>query len=195
MSPISDRIVSVLGVWPPGRLVLARNVPEHAKRGRLNVAGCRWDKALCQQHLDNLKRSDRGAWAMMNALIEESEDRGLPIDQHGDGYAAPVGERVKPTEFRGRPTPWLGELRVEERTPRRRSALGNTAHHRLYFGEPNDPDDLVMALLLDSKRGRDPLALIKQTKAMVNAMWALMKWCEGRDPATGWREWDWSVYR
>jgi hypothetical protein len=163
--------------------------PEDAKRGRINEAGCRWDTSLAQADLDDLRDSDRGAWAKLVALIEDSEEYGLPFDAHGHDYSAPVGDRVKPAEFHGRPMPWLGELRVEERTPKRRSRLGDAAQYRLYCGEPNDPSDLVLGLSIGHKRGRDLDASNKQTRQMVDAMWKLIHWCESRSPQTGWREW------
>lgn len=128
----------------------------------------------------------------MKALIEDSEQFGLPYDSYGDGYCAPVGERVKRTEFRGRPVPWLGELRVEERQPKRKSLLGDAADHRLYFGEPNEPETLVLATFLGGKRGRDLRATAKQTQQMVRAMWGVIHWCESRQPKTSWRNWDWT---
>lgn len=163
-------------------------VPEAARRGRLNVAGCRWDISLAQPDLDDLRVTDHGAWAKLIALIVDSEEHGLPFDPDGYDYSAPVGERVKPAEFRGRPVPWLGELRVEERTPKRASRLGDAAHYRLYFGEPNEPSDLVLGLSIGHKRGRDRDAGRKQTRQMLDAMWKLIHWCESRSPKTGWRE-------
>jgi hypothetical protein len=162
---------------------------EAARRGRVNAAGCRWDTSLVQRDLDDLRVADRGAWAKLIALIEDSEQYGLPFDAHGHDYRAPVGERVKATEFRGRPLPWLGELRVDERTPKRASPLGDAVQYRLYFGEPDDPPDLVLGLSLGHKRGRDRNAGRKQTRQMIDAMWKLIRWCESRTPKTRWREW------
>lgn len=160
-----------------------------ARRGRVNAAGCCWDTSLVRRDLDGLRVADRGAWAKLIALIEDSEQYGLPFDAHGYDYSAPVGERVKAAEFRGRPVPWLGELRVEERTPKRASRLGDAVQYRLYFGEPNDPSDLVLGLSIGHKRGRDRDAGRKQTRQMIDAMWKLIGWCESRTPKTGWREW------
>lgn len=163
------------------------DTPEDAKRGRINSAGCRWDTTLVWADLDGLRNSDRGAWAKLTALIEDSEQFGLPFDAHGHDYSAPVGARVKPTAFRGRPVPWLGELRVEERTPKRRSRLGDAVRYRPYFGGPDHPSNLVLGLSIGRKRGRDRDAGDKQTRQMVDAMWKLIFWCESRSPSTGWR--------
>ena len=172
---------------------MATEIPEQAKRGRINDAGCKWDNELCQAELDALRESDRGAWLKMMALIADSEDFGLPFDAHGDDYSAPVGERVKRTEFRGRVPPWLGELRVHERTPKRRSKLGNEAEHRLYFGEPHHPTNAILGLSVREKRGHDRWANRRQTQHMVDAMWKVIHWCERQTPKTGWREWEWNV--
>ncbi|OBH19938.1 hypothetical protein [Mycolicibacter sinensis] len=164
------------------------DIPAAAKRGRVNAAGCRWDTTLAQPSLDDLHVADRGAWAKLVALIADSEQYGLPFDANGYDYSAPVGERVRSATFRGRSVPWLGELRVEERTPQRASRLGDAAQYRLYFGEPNDPPDLVLGLSIGQKRGRDRDAGRKQTRQMIDAMWKLIRWCESRTPKTGWRE-------
>jgi hypothetical protein len=176
-----------------GEVPLAREIPQQAKRGRINSAGCTWDNHLCETELDALRNTDRGAWQKMMSLIEDSQDFGLPFDAHGDDYSAPVGDRVKRSEFRGRVPPWLGELRVQERTPKRKSKLGDEAEHRLYFGEPDQPSNAILGLSVREKRGHDRRANRKQTQHMVDAMWKLIHWCEGRSPKTGWRGWDWTV--
>lgn len=163
-------------------------ISETPRRGRVNVAGCRWGLSLVQPDLDNLRVADRGAWAKLMALIADSEQYGLPFDAHGYDYSAPVGKRVTSADFRGQPVPWLGELRVEERTPKRASRLGDAAQYRLYFGEPDDPPELVLGLSIGQKRGRDRDANRKQTRQMIDAMWRLIRWCESRSPKTGWRE-------
>ena len=159
------------------------------RRGRLNKAGCRWDVSLLQTDLDALRHADRGAWAKIVALMADSEQHGLPFDANGHDYRAPVGERINATEFRGQPMPWLGELRVAERTPKHPSPLGDEAQYRLYFGEPDTPSNLVLGLSIGSKRGQDHDATDKQTRQMVDAMWKLIHWCESRTPITGWRSW------
>jgi hypothetical protein len=124
----------------------------------------------------------------MMALIEDSEQYGLPFDAEGDDYSAPSGSRVKQSEFGRRPKPWLGELRVEERTPKKPSAIGNATYYRLYFGEPDEPPNAILGLSIGEKLGRDREANRKQTKQMRDAMWALIHWCERQSPATGWRK-------
>lgn len=162
---------------------------EDARRARLNKAGCRWDTSLIQVDLDALRNSDRGAWAKTVALMVDSEQHGLPFHANGHDYRAPVGDKVKAAEFRGKPMPWLGELRVEERTPKRASRIGDAVQYRLYFGEPDDPSNLVLGLSIGRKRGRDRDAGRKQTRQMIDAMWKLIRWCESRTPKTGWRAW------
>ena len=129
-------------------------VPEHAKRGRLNRAGCSWDIALCQDGLDALKRHDRQAWMQFQALIEEAEQNGLDFGTHGSGYSAPLGKRIAKADFRAHPTPWIGELRVEGRRPKRGPLTGNTLVCRLYFGEPDTPADLVLGVAMAIAMGR-----------------------------------------
>lgn len=168
-------------------------IPEEARRGRINEPGCVWDTSLVKADLIALRDSDRGAWAKLVALIEDSEQHGLHFEEEGHDYRAPIGNHVEPAEFRGEPMPWLGELRVEERTPKHKSRLGDEAQHRLYFGEPDDPSNLVLGLSMGHKRGLDRDAGRKQTSQMVDAMWKLIRWCESRSPKTGWREWAWKV--
>ncbi|MBS9534980.1 hypothetical protein KIH27_15430 [Mycobacterium sp. M1] len=163
-------------------------IPDSATVGRVNGGGCRWDTALVWADLNALRVADRGAWAKLVALIEDSEQYGLPFDAQGYDYSAPVGRRIKAVEFCGRPVPWLGELRVDERSPKRTSRLGDAAQYRLYFGEPNDPSGLVLGLSIGQKRGRDRDASRKQTRQMIDAMWKLIRWRESRSPTTGWRE-------
>lgn len=173
------------GVW--GCVAMATD--EVARRGRINDAGCQWDVSLVQVDLESLRTTDRGAWAKFVALMVDAEQYGLTFDVHGRDYSAPVGDRIKPIEFRGKPMPWLGELRVEERTPQRPSPLGDAVHHRLYFGEPDHPSNLILGLSMGHKRGRDRDASRKQTRQMIDAMWKLIHWRESRTPKTGWRSW------
>lgn len=127
---------------------------------------------------------------MMLALIEDSEQGGLPFGPDGPDYRAPVGVQVKDAAFvRQGGRPWLGELRVDERTPKRKSRLGDAAEYRLYFGEPDSPETAVLGLSVGVKRGRDRRATDKQTQQMINAMWKLIKWCDRRKPRIGWRKW------
>lgn len=169
-------------------------ISEAARRGRANMAGCRWDLSLAQPDLDTVRVADGGAWAKLIALIADSEQYGLPFDANGHDYRAPVGKRVTSAEFRGRPVPRLGELRVEERTPKRASRLGDATQYRRYFGEPNQPPELVLGLSIRPKRGRDRNAGRKQTR-QIDAMWKLTWRCESRSPKTGWRERTPTVYR
>jgi hypothetical protein len=175
----------LLEAKPEGRAMPTR-YPERARRGRINDAGCKWIRDLCGADLEGLKKKDKDAWKKVIALIEDSEQYGMPFDAEGDDYSAPVGERVRRSAFGGRPRPWLGELRVEERR-RKRSALGNTAHYRLYFGEPEQPPNAILGLLVEEKRGRDLRAFEKQTAKMLKAMKMLIHWCEHQSPSCGWR--------
>lgn len=158
-----------------------------ARRGRLNTPGCRWDISLVREDLAALRRIDRGAWAKFIALMADSEEHGLTLAANGHDYRAPIGDHIRAAEFGDRPMPWLGELRVQERTPKHQSPLGDEVHHRLYFGEPHKPSNAVVAVSMGDKHGQDPHAGAKQTHQIADAMWKLIHWCESRVPKTGWR--------
>ncbi|WP_216909705.1 hypothetical protein [Nocardia noduli] len=88
--------------------------------------------------------------------------------------------------------PWLGELRVDERAPKKPSRPGNAREHRLYFGEPDVPTDLVLGSGVGTKRGQESHVGSKQTAQMKQAMWAIIRWCEEAIPPTTWRVWNWN---
>lgn len=176
---------------PFDRNAWKKRIPPDELHGRLNSAGCAWNVELCAGELNSLRSSDEGAFRVLYALMETAMETGLPTSENGHGYRVPVGEQVARRDFGKRDMPWLGELRVDERTPKRPSKPGNAQEHRLYFGEPGRPDNLVLGTGIGVKRGQESHVSDKQTRQMKHAMWAVIHWCEQADPPTGWRVWNW----
>ncbi len=175
-----------------GRDVWKGKIPPAELHGRLNCAGCAWNLELCGPQLEDLRRTDPGAFRKFYALMETAVEEGLSASENGaDGYRVPVGGKVNRHEFKGRDMPWLGELRVDERTPKRPSPPGKAFEHRLYFGEPDVPANLIVGSVLGCKRGGDRGADQKQTEQMKKAMWGIIHWCEEANPPTSWRVWNW----
>ncbi|PBC35019.1 hypothetical protein CJ179_50315 [Rhodococcus sp. ACS1] len=164
-------------------------IPEDALVSRVNLRGCNWDYTEdCETGLSALKAIDQGAWDMMMARIRRSHRSGLKLSDNGDTYRAPVGNLVNPKKFKRRAMPWLGELKVDERTPKKRSKPGRAAEYRLYFGEPLHDNLLVVGVSVGIKHGSDGDAVKKQTDAMEDAMWKIIFWCEDPGRAVIWRE-------
>lgn len=156
---------------------------------RIHEAGCAWDLQLCADDLNHLRSIDPGAWRVLIAMIRRSSSAGLEARKNGRDYRVPVGDKVRATEFKRRPKPWLGELKVDERTRKRPSKPGQSIEHRLYFGEPDKPETLVLGVSLREKSHRDPNPAAQQTVHIRDAMWKVIFWCEEREPPVGWRSW------
>lgn len=124
---------------------------------RLRRGGCTWRSTeTFADEMDRLRTNDPDAWAFLRALVARS--RG--VQGLGEHHVSPM--RV-PSKHR------MGELKARGK---------DGEMHRLYYGEPDQQENLVVALCLRVKRGflRNVATTRGQDHQVRQARDIFMKW-------------------
>lgn len=134
--------------------------------------GCRVRQGRCawvrSKHFtpewDALRADDKYAWATLKALIKESESpTGLPGNHTFDLRSAQGCA--------------IGELKATGTTNR----SGKVWLHRLYYGQPDAPEDQVVALTVQRKRPGRGAAAIAQNGHIAHAVKRFFSWSNGTE--------------
>lgn len=133
---------------------------------------CHWDKSLVEDAIEELKKSDAYTWSKIDGLMREAESNGgLPANGRKQG-----GDYRTPLDFAPRDVvdpPWTGELKVKGKKRKKLPPLD----WRLYFGEPCEREDHVIACGIGSKAPEDLKGVEKQIKQVAKAMGRFKWYC------------------
>jgi hypothetical protein len=98
---------------------------------RLRLGSCKWSSTPeCRRELTQLRTADLDVWTVFNELIKQSKGRGL----------------------RGFHSYPMRKLRSNHRIGELKATGDGGEQYRLYYGEPDEPDDVAVALHVALKR-------------------------------------------
>lgn len=152
--------------------------PPRPYQSRVLSGLCHWVRLKPEPDaaLTELAVTDPYTWGKLDGLMREASlPGGLPAAgrKSGADYRTPL--KFAPSDITD--PPWIGELKVVGKRRKRLAPLD----WRLYFGEPLERQDMVIAAGLGHKAPEDPKGVDKQIQQVRKAMRAVKHHCKSEN--------------
>ena len=165
-------------------------IPQNDFACRFNFPGSSTLQTRLHEKEDGrLQESDPSAWELTRALIQDAFEYGLDQDDNAElydscpdcPYRAPVGDRAIRKAGRGKPFPWVGELRVEGvGAGDGQGGWWRTYFHDLIRGGQLADDVLLTAVRLKTPEKRftvvGPFKMNQQDRDVLDAIDTARRW-------------------